>query len=524
MHQEQSISQKIIRNTIFNAIGRFWSILVGLFLTPYIVHHIGVERYGILAIVGVITGYFGLLDFGIGISFVKYIAEFYTKKDYEKINQVINTGFVFYSIFALVIIAAGFLFINPLLTFFKIPQALFNEAHFVFLLGIIIFGISNALSPFRAIQGGLQRMDITNKVSIAISIPMILGTIFFLESGYGLPGLMVNNAIIFVISSTTNLFIAFKILPELRFSLFSISKKVFKILWVFGYKVRVGQIAGTMVTQVDKLLIGYFLSISSVTFYTLGSSIIEKAQSIPTLLLTALLPAFFEINAKDDREKLLNAYIRGTKYLALITLPLFIFLIISALHIMMIWMGQGYESSAWVIQILAIGTIVHILVGVGYSVSLAIGAPEISMRSSLIYTILNIVLSIVLIIKFGFIGTVWGTTISLLIGCGYFFWKLHKKINLPLVNFVKKTILSTTIICISIGLLIAGLSSIVQNFLGDLNRIRSLVIFLVQGIVFIILYLIVLRYRKPFDKVDIGIFKNWNPSIQHLIVKWVSNS
>ncbi|MGC9070864.1 MAG: lipopolysaccharide biosynthesis protein, partial [Elusimicrobiales bacterium] len=183
----QSLSQKICRNTFFNAIGRLWGILVALVLTPYIIRHIGVERYGIWALVGVITGYFGLLDFGVGTSFVKYIAEFYAKRDYEKINQVVNTGFVFYTVFAILIIVLGFLFINPLLSFFKIPPQMLNEVRFVFLLGIIIFGVSNALSPFLAVQTGLQRMDITNKISIAVSIPTVLGTVFFLEKGYGLP-------------------------------------------------------------------------------------------------------------------------------------------------------------------------------------------------------------------------------------------------------------------------------------------------------------------------------------------------
>ncbi|MDP3786627.1 MAG: MATE family efflux transporter, partial [Candidatus Omnitrophota bacterium] len=124
---EQSLSQKIVRNTIFNAVGRFWGILVALFLTPYIIHHIGIERFGILAIVGAITGYFGLFDFGIGTSFVKYIAEFYAKKEYKKINQVVNTGFIFYSVFAILIIILAFFIINPILTLFKIPAHLYDE-------------------------------------------------------------------------------------------------------------------------------------------------------------------------------------------------------------------------------------------------------------------------------------------------------------------------------------------------------------------------------------------------------------
>ncbi len=63
--------------------------------------------------VAVLTGYFGLLDFGIGTSFVKYIAEYYTKKDYKSINQIVNTGCIFYSIFAILIFTLTFFIIKP---------------------------------------------------------------------------------------------------------------------------------------------------------------------------------------------------------------------------------------------------------------------------------------------------------------------------------------------------------------------------------------------------------------------------
>ena len=211
---EQKLSQKIIRNTIFSIIGRFWGVLVALFLTPYIIHHIGVERYGIWAVIGVLTGYFGLLDFGVGSSFVKYIAEFYTKKDWGKMNQLVNSGIVFYSIFAIFIIGLGFVLINLLLPIFKIPPHLYHEASFVFLFGIALIGVSSALSAFGSVADGLQRMDISSKVGLVMSIPNIAGVIYFLEKGYGLRGLIINNGIVLGLNNIIDIIIAFKLLPE----------------------------------------------------------------------------------------------------------------------------------------------------------------------------------------------------------------------------------------------------------------------------------------------------------------------
>ena len=118
-----SISLKIIRNTVFNIAGRSWSVLVSLVLTPYILHRIGMERFGIWALAGSLTGYFSLLDFGVGASFVKYIAEFNARNEHEKVNQLVNSGWILYSILGILIMAAALFLVRPLFVFFKVPSA-----------------------------------------------------------------------------------------------------------------------------------------------------------------------------------------------------------------------------------------------------------------------------------------------------------------------------------------------------------------------------------------------------------------
>ena len=504
----ESILQKIIRNTIFNTIGRFWGILVALFLTPYIIGHIGVDRFGIWAIVGVLTGYFGLLDFGIGTSFVKYISEFYAKEDYKKINQVVNTGFIFYSIFAASIITLGFFIINPLLNFFNIPSDLHSEALFVFLLGIVLFSISNALSVFGAVQTGLQRMDITNKVAIAISIPNIAGTIFFLERGYGLPGLMINNAIILAISSIINIIVAFRILPELRFNpMLFISGKMLKKLFSFGYKLQFAKIADIITFQTDRLLIAHFLSIGLVGFYQLGSSITQKMRQIPLLLVSAMLPAASEMDAKQEKEKLQELYIKGSKYLIFVSFPLVFFVIASAHLIMLIWMDSGYQKSVWIIQLLAIGYLVNLIAGVGVSVATAVAKPEFQMRAALITAISNIILSIILIIMIGFIGVAIGTTVSLIIGPLYFFAKLHSHLQIPLRNFIRQVILMPLIASFLSALLIHGVNSGIISANLPSNRLTNLCIFAFGGILFLGTYLAVILKSKYLDEYDLRLLK-----------------
>ncbi len=511
-----NISDKIIRNTLFNTVGTFWQIIITLVLTPYIISYIGIERFGIWAIVGVLTGYFGLLDFGIGTGFVKYISEYHTKNDYKKINQIINTGVTFYSILAILIIIVGLFFINPLLSIFSISEELHSEAQFVFMLGIIIFCLSNALSAFGAIQNGLQRMDITNKISIAVSIPMVIGTIYFLESGYGLRGLMINNAIIFSISSIINIIIGLKLLPELRLSPFLFDKEMLKKLFSYGYKLQISRFAQLVSFQTDKLLITYFLGIGLVVFYQIGSSITQLMRQIPLLVVSALIPAASEIEARNGRESLNELYLRGSKHLIFISTPLLFFVIINASLIVRTWMGEGYEMAVSIIQILAIGYYANTVTGVASSIASGVARTEFEMKFGSFMAILNLCLGIILIIKIGFIGVVIGTTISLTISSLFFMKAFNKYLGCLLSDYIQlfyKPLFS----CIIPTLIILFLNYHFWPSIVLSDRLVNLSILGLKSIIFGGIYIIIILSWGYIDEKDKRLFRNKIPLLRYIL-------
>lgn len=58
------------------------------------------EQFGIWVLLEVVVIYLSLLDFtGIGGAFVKYIAEYHARKDFEKCSQVVNLGWAYYTVF-----------------------------------------------------------------------------------------------------------------------------------------------------------------------------------------------------------------------------------------------------------------------------------------------------------------------------------------------------------------------------------------------------------------------------------------
>lgn len=511
----ENFSKKVLKNTVYNIIGRFWSMGITLAMTPYIVGHLGLERFGVWALVSVVTGYFGLFDFGVGGAFVKYIAEFHAKREYGKINHTINAGFALYAVFTVCIVLVYHIFSAPILDFLKIPAGLREEANFVFMASIALFGISNAMGSFGAVQTGLQRMDISNILAISLSFPNIAGTVFVLERGYGLKGLIINNFFIFTLACISNVIIAKRIFPYLRFNPAAFDTGTFMKLMKFGFRMQIAKISGFVANQTDKIMVSYFLSLGMVSFFQLGNTIVEYAMSVSVLLISALIPAFSQMEALGRREKLEDSYLRSTKYLSFFVVPLFGFIFATAPNIMRFWMGEGYGQTVGIIRILSVAWLVNAIAQVGASAAIAIDKPKIMSTSAVITVTLNIALSLAFIKTFGFLGVAWGTAIAVNIGTAYFFFELHKHLKIsikPLVRILTPYLIISTFAC----LVVLGADLFVGRSAYVHDRTAAAGILLAYSLIFFGIYLAGIRFGRVFDSSDKAFLHKQLPFLNRL--------
>src|ERR1700739_2772281 len=87
---------------IFKNVGSSWfslgvSILVGVFLSPFILHRLGDTAFGIWVLIFSVTGYYGLFDLGIRSSVIRYVSTFTAPNDLEGLPKLINTSLATYT-------------------------------------------------------------------------------------------------------------------------------------------------------------------------------------------------------------------------------------------------------------------------------------------------------------------------------------------------------------------------------------------------------------------------------------------
>ncbi|MCJ7580980.1 MAG: oligosaccharide flippase family protein [Candidatus Aminicenantes bacterium] len=499
-------SRKVIANSIYNNIGYFWALIVSILLTAFIIHKLGIELFGIWILLEVMISFLSLLDFtGIGGAFVKYISEYHAKKDYENCSRVINLGWAYYTFFWIIVACFVLIFKKNILSLFDFPANSTSSLSFVFMGILLISFIRGSFAVFRSVLLGLQRMDITNSISILTSLVNAVGIIIFLNLGFELKGLVISGLITAFLTSVLQTIFAFRILPQMKFRPFSFDKIIFKKTFAYGVNIRIASIAELINTQIDKILLGLFLNTSFVGFYELGAKIAKIARSFPEQLLPAILPASSELSALDDKDNLQKLYFRGSKSICLLAFPIVFFIISNASFILVFWLGNtDFQQSALALQILSIGYTFVLLVSMGRLIARGMGIPKYEMRSSVLMAVLNIILSVVLIIKLGFIGALLGTTISGFLGSIYFIYMFHRYIKESLFSMIRKIYFHPLIFCAISTAASLSINYLLKEFLlkDPSNRIEALYFLLINGIVFLGIYILFLYKSRYIDKYD----------------------
>ena len=354
-----SLSKTLIKNIFSNYTGVFTSALVGILLTPFIIHRIGNTSYGLWALFQSVFGYFGLLDLGFGISVVKYISEFTAKGEQKSINIYGSTIFFTYLIIGIVSIILSLL-LAPFVRFiFHIPAEYSRVAFDAVIIGGITTAVVFLMSFFINILSARQRYDLTNLLGIIRTLIYAGSVDLLLNKGFGLLSLFMLTLVLSVITLIIGYYIA-----VIRLKFVSIKLSLFKFKTLkFAYKYSVvaflNSILGQINSSIGYIIISAVLTVKLVAFFAIASKINNVINQVMASIVSVTLPVFSSLWAVNDKEKIRFAYLEVTKIVLIISLPVSMVVIIFSESIMNVWIGTGYHLAALSLIILTIVFLFH---------------------------------------------------------------------------------------------------------------------------------------------------------------------
>ena len=424
------LGQKLIANTFFNFLGQFYTLLLGIAVVPYVVHRLGAEPYGFIAVVAALGGFAGLLNMGMDRALSKYISELYWQGELARIRSLFQTAI---TVSAIAGATAGLLLIA-----FRGPlsAALFHGdpsterfvtfAIFVTGFGVLLSVLTESLS---ALPLALQRFDIYNRMNILLATLRSLGAVVVVALGLFVRAVLLVYLISSLIGVVGYAYYNHKLIPGLTLRP-KFAWPDFRLLFGFCTSVLVAGVGGLVVHRLDRLLVAYFLPVAAVAFYVIPYSLADKAPLIVGNITSVIFPSASELSAREAHGKLRELYVRATKMTLLAGLPVTVILLAVPDQLLHYWVGAEFAArGSLTLQLLVAGFFFNILARVPYTVAQGIGRPWISANYSLLNGVANLVLFLLLIPRYGIVGAGAGFLISQILVMPVFIWEVNRRLG-----------------------------------------------------------------------------------------------
>lgn len=491
-------SFKFILNISSNFFTQIVVFFIAFIITPQIYNKLGGTLYGLLVLLNTIIIYFSLFDFGLISALIKFIAEY--KAFRGNLNLLVNTIF---SVFTFIIILLVIL-LNLIAPFIikqlNIPEILLNNTILSLRILSISFLIAAFTTFFSAITQALHRFELFNLKNIIIGIFIPITTLILLLLNKGIREIIYSYILINTFTFCLFYFIFKKLLPNIKIN-FTFSFLLFKKIISFGIFKFLSSLGSRIVAQLNEILIGIYLPIKYVGYYSIPSAIAQKISEIIPNISLPLFPLSSELNSLSLNEKLKELYYRSTKLANIILSPITVFIFIFSYSLLATWINPEFAKNAnLVLKVLVLAYFINSFAGISSSIVEGLGKTKITALFSLFSSLFYLILVFILLPKYGLIGAALAIFINSLIQVPFFLWYTSKNIIgfSTLLQFTNIYILPLVIACISI----------VPIFLLTLiNPITSLLDIILIFLLYLIIFFISAWFTGSIDPYDKKILK-----------------
>jgi O-antigen/teichoic acid export membrane protein len=504
--KKDSLSAKIIRNVLASGLRSVLVAPVPFLMTPIILRKIGTAGYGTWAVFVAIGGLTSLADLGMVGTLSKHVAEYHARKDSEAMARLLSTGLVIFGLLALVLVSVLWLggsFV-PALLFRGSPL---QGAEIVVLLRffLIVIGANILTLLFASVISGLQRLDLVNWISAAnIYCTALVGLILLLR-GWGLRGLVCGQVCAAVLSLGMYVVTLRKLLPQTTFRSAHIDIVEAKKMFHFSLRLYVTQAAVAVQNQIEKFLLALFTGVAAAGWYDIASEAALKIRALIALVLGPVLPAASELDALQDEKRLEDLYFRAQKYLACFGIPTACYVAAISTRFVDLWLGPKLAFLGIPLAILLSVNFWNLVTGPGFLINAGRGHLRPGMQSALMGIIVNVLVSVGLIYRWGFAGAVFGTAISIISASTYFLYLFHRDTKYSVVRLIREAYLKP--LAISVPLAVAVFLAI-----GQLSPTWTSLVAL--GMAFGVLYVAALLSSRFFDQYDWSKIEGLLPAIR----------
>jgi O-antigen/teichoic acid export membrane protein len=399
------------RSVAANFLASGWAALVGLAFIPLYIRYLGIESYGLIGFFATVQAWLFVLDMGLSPALNREMARYSAGVvPAQGIRDLLKSIEWVYAAIA-VLIALALAALSPLIAGYWLKaQALATDtvAHAVLLMGLAA-SLQWMAILYRAALQGLQRQVWLSAVNAAVATVRAGGAVLVLA----------------FISPTITAFLVFLCAVGLAESLVlrghlrrhlpapvtppRFSGAALRTISGFASGLALTMLLGTMLTQLDKLLLARLLPLDQFGYFALAVAVAGALSVLITPINNVAYPRLSEMVAAGSEPALAQQYHRFAQLLAIGILPPTLVICLFSEGVMRVWTGDAAMALAVapLLSVWVVGTALNGLMHVPYTAQLAHGWPRLSALLNMAAVAFMVPAVLLLVPRHGAIAAAW---------------------------------------------------------------------------------------------------------------------
>ncbi len=476
------------------------NMIISVFFTPFLISSLGDAEYGLYRVIHSFAGQFMIMTFGMSTLVsrnIVYYGEMNKKKERE--NFLAMSLIISFVLVAILFVISAIIYpcIDNIFSN-SFTRAEISLAKKLFVLLIINVGATIMNDYFSGIVLGHEKFGVCNGTKTINCILRIVLLVLLLKLGFKSVAIVATDLILVLLMMFFNIFYGMLKMKE-RVKYHYLDKKMLRTSLLFSGAIFLQAIITQVNVNLDNFILGVMVDTKTVTMYSLALTIYSAYNGLTTTVSSVFSPhATRMIVNGATSDDLSNLVSRTGRYQLMIAGALLSGFILFGHNFIKIWVGEAYIPSYTVTLILIIPMTLPLIQSVSNSI---LDAQLKRMTRSVVLVlmaVINVVVSVILIKKIGYIGAAIGTAFSVVIGhwivMNIYFSKVTKLKVFKIYYDIFKRLLP--------AIIVSSLVALPLTFLSD-----SFIMFIVKILCFMIIYSVII-YRFGMNLSEKTMIKN----------------
>ena len=405
--------RRLVRGSALLFVGRLISILSRFITQVLIVRNLSRTDYGAFAYgLAVISPIQSFMTLGLDRSISRFVTIYHEHEDRRRLLGTIFMAMIVILSLALVVTVGLYGFQGPLAKIVKDPQSLSLLLVMIFLAPIQAFDdlLINLFAVFgKPREIFFRRYVLAPVLRLAVVVGFILtgSSVFFIAVGY-------------MLSSLLGLGIyGWLFVDELRkrglLADWSLRKLILPWRSVLSFSIPVLTTELVSMNTMSVMLLGYYWGPSNVAGFRAVFPASKLTELVTSSFTTLYLPIASRMFAQNDRAGINHLFWRTAIWITIVSFPIFAATFSLAHPITVLLYGKRYEQSAPILAMLSLGYYFNSAIGFNSLTLQVFGKARAILLLNLSTVVLNLLLSLLLVPRFGAMGAGIATMVAVIV-------------------------------------------------------------------------------------------------------------